>query len=358
LPRRIRESDDSIQVDLELARVYRHSTAECFFANDPLGLFCDSVSAIERARRAPPSVVLAGAYAELGGLFVIAGLRRLGRGVLRRAVRVAELAEQPAALAYTHMVNGLFAVGVGDWDTAKQGADECQAMCERLGDRVTWTNAQAFRFWTHFYRGQLESGISVAEEMLERARAASHQQHEAWALRFLGLCALRQAEFERAKENLEQSLERLGETHAVNDLIPNRGYLALVNLKLKEDAQARKIAEETLGLMMRIKRPILHSVLEGASAVTEVMFDALRRDPDSPMWRREARRCLEWLKRYRRVFPIGEPRYQYWRGHYHALSDRNVAATTNWRLGRRTALKLGMNWDAAMLTAELGRQKD
>src|SRR6185369_7567771 len=76
---------------LELARAYRHSAATCWFSNNSIGMICDILSAVECAESEPASGVLASAYAELGGILGVVGLRQIGERVLPRALEVAEM---------------------------------------------------------------------------------------------------------------------------------------------------------------------------------------------------------------------------------------------------------------------------
>jgi hypothetical protein len=95
--------DPKQALTLEVTRAYRHSAAACWFSNDSVGLFCDILSAVECAESAPASSVLASAYAELGGILGVVGLRRIGERILPRALGVAEMSGDVSELAYVHL---------------------------------------------------------------------------------------------------------------------------------------------------------------------------------------------------------------------------------------------------------------
>lgn len=343
---------------LEVAQAYRHSAEVCYFSNDMIGMICDSISSVECAEAAPPSAVLASASTELGGVLAIAGFRRVGERILRRAIRVAAGAGDQAALAYAHLVSSLYAVGTADWQGADRSARFCQNLCEPMDDAVNWTNAQAIRYWIAHYQGQLDCAEEAARLLRDRAHETGNRQHQAWSLRYLAQCELRRERPGQAVHCLVAALERLGETAALNERIPAIALLALALLRTGEVWAARAKVREGLALLTQIRRPIGHAALEGYSALAEVVFDAWRTDPAASNWSDEARRCLRILGKYRAAFPIGEPRYRLWHGRYHELAGRHRAATRSCQRGTRAATRLGMRWDAARCEAAAAGSDD
>lgn len=327
---------------LDLARAYRHSAAYCFFSNDPVAMVCDTVAAVEWAQAVAPCADQASAYAELGGLLGIAGLRRIGEQLLGRAVELGNTTGDGHAKGYAHLINSLYAVGVGDWRMADDSAIAAQDQFLPLGDRVNWANAQAVRFWLNYYQARNETAESIARELQERAHRTGNRQHQAWALRFLALCDLRRREPEPAAELLENALECLGDSAALNDQIPTLGALALARLRMGRVSAARATVTRGLDLVGRIRLPLIHSTIEGYAALTEVALEGWREALDTKNWRREARRAIRGLRRYRYAFPIGDPYYRLWCGHYLELSGRSRAAGRSFRRGRDAAAKLGM----------------
>jgi hypothetical protein len=336
---------DSTQA-LDIACAYQHSAEVCYFNNDLVGMVCDDICAVATASRLPPSAVLAGASTQLGGILSVAGLRRIGERILQRAIAVAEAADDQAAQAYAHMVSCLYSVGVGDWPAAERSARRCQDLCEPMDDRVNWTNAQAVRFWMDHYRSFDAGAYDAACRLRDRASETGNRQHQAWALRFLALCALRNNEPREAVGHLQAGLECLGETAALNERLPTLGILALAQLRSGDVWSARATAKEALAQVVNVRRPIGHSTLEGYSSLAVVALDAWSEE-HSPSWKRAIRACLRVLERYRRSFPVGEPRYQLHRGEYQRLSRAPRSARRSFRRCEAAATRLGMPWEAA-----------
>jgi hypothetical protein len=264
---------------------------------------------------------------------------------LQRAIAIAEAKDDQAALAYAHMVSCLYYVGVGDWQSAERGVQRCQTVCEPLDDRVNWTNAQAVRFWMCHYRSHDAAAKDAATRLRDRASETGNLQHQAWGFRFLGLCALRDDEPREAIVHLQAALECLGETAALNERVPSLGILAGAQLLNGDVWSARATAKEGIGQIVRARRPIGHSTLEGYSALVTVSLDAWR-DERAPYWKRAIKTCLRVLERYRKSFPVGEPRYQLHRGDYQRASGSVSAARRSYRRGEAAATRLGMPWEA------------
>jgi hypothetical protein len=329
---------------LDVARAYRHGAEVCYFNNDTVGMVCDSIGAVAFASSLPPSAVLAGASAELGGVLSVAGLRRVGERILNRAIAMAEAANDQAAQAYAHMISCLYYVGHGEWAAAERSAQRCQELCEPMDDRVNWTNAQAVRFWMSHYRSHEASALDAARRLRDRASQTGNRQHHAWGLRCLAVCALRRGDAVDAVSHLQDALKYLGETAALNERIPTLGMLALAHFKTGKVDAARARAKEALAQIAHVKRPIGQSTLEGYSSLLTVALDAWQAEW-SPDWRRDCVKCLNVLRRYRKGFPVGEARYNLHVGDFYRAAGRLGAARRGFRRAEAAAVRLGMPWE-------------
>jgi tetratricopeptide (TPR) repeat protein len=318
-----------------------------YFRNDPVPMIIRLIDAIEHAERAGPSVELAGAYAETGAVFGIAGFDGAGKRYLRQAIEIAQRIGHPPTLAYVHMVNCLYSVGVGRWQAVRSSAAECQSICDRLGDHVNWGNAQIVRFWLHHYLGEPRESVEAAQNLLARARKIGNQQQEVWALCGAGLAGLRLDRSAEALRYLEDAA-RLHEHSDQNNLILTLGCEALARMRLGDVERAQEVAKAALEMLMRVRRPTGHATLEGCSAIAEVVLSAPRVRFDL------AKLAVEGLRRYRKAFPIGEPRYRYWRGVLRSRANRQRGAMRSWMLGIRAARDLSMTYDVALIEERIG----
>jgi hypothetical protein len=111
---------------------------------------------------------------------------------------------------------------------------------------------------------------------------------------------------------------------------------------------------------VHVKRPIGPSTLEGYSSLLMVALDAWQEE-QSPDWRRDCLLCLHVLRRYKKGFPVGEPRYYLHLGDFHRLSGSLAAARRSYRRAEAAAQRLGMPWEIRrckqMLTELSGSQR-
>jgi hypothetical protein len=213
-----------------------------------------------------------------------------------------------------------------------------------MDDRVNWTNAQAVRFWMSHYRSHEAAADDAARRLRDRASETGNRQHRAWALRCLAVCALRRNEPAEATTQLQAALDCLGETAALNERIPTLGILALSQLRSGDVWSARATAKEGLAQIVNVTRPIGQGTLEGYSSLVTVALDAWQEER-SPEWRRAIVICLRVLRRYRKGFPVGEPRYQLHCGDFKRIGGGLVAARRCYRRGEASAVRLGMPWE-------------
>jgi class 3 adenylate cyclase/tetratricopeptide (TPR) repeat protein len=337
--------------ELELARAHRQLAVVAYFGSDPVGIVRHAASALVHAERAGPSADLSGVLVEMGACFGLAGFGGIARRYMAKAVRVGARFGDLGALAYAHMVRCLYFVGRGDWDAVRAAADEGQAMCEALGDHVNWANAQVVRFWMHHYQGEDEPARAAADGLLVRSDRTGNLQQKAWALRCLAVCDLRAGAVAEAVSHLETALDVLSGSKDLNEVVPTWGTLALARYRRGDVGAALQLARRALHATLESGRPTGHATLEGCSATIEVLMGTL--DPRAAGSRRLAKQCLRALRRYARVFPVGEPRYHLWQGHRLLVFGRPRAAVAAWNKGLAAAQALGMGADARLLEARL-----
>jgi class 3 adenylate cyclase len=340
---------------LNVARAYRHSAEVCYFNDDMAGMICDSANAASFAALLDPSTVGGGNSAELGGILGIAGLRRLGERILVQSIAKAEAAGNQRVLAHTHMVNCLYHVGIGDWPAAETSAQRCQQVCDRLDDRVTWTDAQAVRFWMYHYRSHEGKARDAAEALLDRAHQTGNRQHRAWAFRFLGLCELRRPDANgpaAASGWLQRAVDHLDETSAINDRLPAFAILALAQLKTGNASRARTTARDALAQISHVVRPISQSTLEGYSSLVAVALDAWREER-TRYWEGAIAHCLKVLNHFSHSFPVGMPRYLLHRGDYYWHSGNASAARRHYADGEAAAHRLDMPYERTLCREQL-----
>ena len=100
-----------------------------------------------------------------------------------------------------------------------------------------------------------------------------------------------------------------------------------------------------------------HVTLEGYSGAAEALLAAREAATRGTDEARElitlSRHAVALLGKYRKVFPIGEPRFCLMRGRGLWLDGREGRAAASWRRGLRAARRLGMGGELGLLRAQL-----
>jgi hypothetical protein len=136
------------------------------------------------------------------------------------------------------------------------------------------------------------------------------------------------------------------------------GLLSLALLRVGRDDEARIEADRTRSLIAASGgHPTGHPVLDGYAALAEVSLaslDAASSTSDRDRARRQVEEACLFLDRYRRVFPIGEPAFRFYRGQLAARVGRRRSAVQEWTRSLRAAEAIDMRYDAARAHLALG----
>jgi class 3 adenylate cyclase len=345
------------ELQLETARCLAQAAVGDYFEQRILSCLTHTVSAVNFAERVGPTSDLVRAYAQLACSLRIAGVSRGATHFEARAQRTATAVGDPAVLAYAVMLEGLSHIGHGAWAIVEQRLGQSQDLALSAGDQITWCNAQAVRFWSHHYRGDHPEAERAANALLARAQESGNLQQELWALRCKAVCALSMDRPREACDLLRVMTTAMAASTDRAEVVGAKGYLALALTRTGAHDEGIRLAAEVLAITRRMSRPTVHSVLGGISGVAEVLLRGRqaglsREYAQWPQWERSA---LAILDRYRRQFPIGASRYALWSGVADWLDGRSRRAVAKWKEGLKTAQRLTLKQDEAMLAAELRR---
>jgi tetratricopeptide (TPR) repeat protein len=342
----------------ELARAHRQLAVGAYFLGRPVEMVYNTGRAMAHAARLGRSPELAECLASIGTVYGLTGFAAAAHRHLAAARALAsELGDEPA-IAYAEVSSALFLVGQGDWDNVQPQVERCQEISRRTGDTGYWGYGQALRFWMHHYRGETEAADRCAGELWEAAREAGNRQHQSWAARFLAQGSARRRDFAQARQQLEtaralyhEAEKSRREVRPIYELQPILADLAVALYELSDREQALALHQTALR-ELGSARPGGHAILEGCSSLLHLQLAHLAASPDRDRLAR-AHRALALLRRYCRIFPIGQPRLHFWRGRLLALTGHRTAALTTWRAGAQAARALGMEHDRQRLESAL-----
>ena len=348
--------------NLEASRACEPMAETCYLSGETVCLLYSVFANLKYARRAGPSVQLARAYATNGVTAGLLGLHGLARAYSRKGPATARTLDDPAALAWALELMSLYSVGVGDFDRAEQGLIEAIEICERLGDWQHWGENQAALAQLAYYRGDARAGFERWNALHKKAVERGDQLQQAWGLngRSEGLLRLGDGR-DQAKvvELLRTALELFADNVDRISQIGSYGLLATTYLRGEQFEQALEAAEEAMRLARRIGPPTGYYALSGYSGAAQVYLNRWEADDSAGgvSWKVKARGACRALRRYARIFSIGQPRALLCRGLYQSCGGHTRAALRCWEQSIAAARQFGMVYDEAQAHYELGRHR-
>ncbi len=368
------------QTLLAAARAYEGLTAVYYFANQTAASLYAALQSLTLAEQAGPSPELARGYASVGVILSFVPLHSLAESYCRRALDMAAQIENLSAQAWVALLAGSYHVGVGHWPEAHFLFEQTIDLAEQLGDRSRWDDGVGNLAALHYFRADFVESRRFHTEVLASAERRGDAHNQAWALRGQIYNMLLEGEFEPALVALNR-LEHLmrQEQHLVDQAlnIDRYGLLAVVNLRcghLKTALSAAGTAARLIGN----SSPTSYLSLPGYAGVAETYLTLWERQMRAELglnvnelnqsqmqkaqthhyhspYKAAAREACRALRRYARVFPIGQPRAHLWQGVFEWLSGRPRVAGEHWSKGLQAAKRLGMPYAEGLLYLEIAR---
>jgi class 3 adenylate cyclase/tetratricopeptide (TPR) repeat protein len=305
---------------LEASRAYMRLTEVSWFANDVPALVHAALRALNLAERAGPSPELARAYAVICLAAGSIPLHRLARAYARRAEQTARRAGQLWPLGYVHMITSVYKMGAARWEEVHQALDEAEGLFEQTGDWRALGDARTVQALSSLYRGEFKRAAAGFDEIHRRGRRDENVQHQVWACLGKAEYELRVGRTGEAVRLLDAALALLTDHPDRAEQIRAYGLLAVVRLRRGEEAAARAAAASAASLIAKLRAPTSFYLLQGYAGVAEVYLTLWETGHDTTDTRRAARQACRALRRFARVFPIGQPRARLWQGRLDQLS--------------------------------------
>ncbi|MCB9102211.1 MAG: AAA family ATPase [Anaerolineales bacterium] len=365
---------------LEAARAYEGLTAVYYFANKPVTILFAALLSLNLAETAGPSPELARGYALVGVIIGFVPIHRLAEAYCRKALKMARALDNLSARAWVFLLTGIYHAGVGHWSRAQNLLEQVIDIAERLGDRSRWDDGVGNLAMIHFFRGDFERCDRLHADVLASAERRRDTHNQAWAMRGKVYVHLRRGEFDPALAALDtlQSLLRQDQQLVDEALtIDLHGMLAVVHLRRAEIEPALAAAKTGAALIAKAS-PSSFLSLPGYAGIAETYLSLWEREMvdrlgfemqtinlsqiqkgrirgyKSP-YKNAARRACRALRKYAKVFPIGQPRANLWQGRFEWLSGRLLLAGELWRRSLALAEQYQMPYDQGLAHYEIGR---
>ncbi|HEX6385827.1 MAG TPA: AAA family ATPase [Anaerolineae bacterium] len=355
-----RVSPERVAVLLEATRAYQQLAEIYYFANETMQTLNAGLHALNLSESAGPSPELARAYANM---CVIAGLMsqdKMAQAYGRRALATARQVDDLPALAWVLLLSGTHDASNGRWFHIRQKAEQAIALCRRTGDQRILGLSLGLLALVPYHQGHFAQSAQLYADWLAAATEIDNVQHQGFGLFGQSENALRLGTLDKAAALAQEGLTLLDEQ--TEDTVENRtaklrgyGLLAAARLRQGEQQAAQQAADAALGLMVQLALPTRVTSLEGFAGAVEVYLTLWEINGRTTMLVRASRQACAGLRRYARVFAIGQPRTWLWRGVYEWLNGRPARARRAWQKSLAAAERLDMPLEKTLVHYQISR---
>ena len=346
---------------LEAARIHERLGEVAYWSNQTVPTIYAALQTLNLAERAEPSPELVRAYASICIAAGFASLHVLADTYRRRAMVAAQSLQNRPAQVWVLELTGVYALGAGHWEQARQSLGQAVAICDQIQDRRRWAECLAALNEVDYFQGKFSASLVVWPSIYTSASRRDDPQARSWGLagQLRSLLALDRLGTAQAGEALATLESLLSEGIGSVDKMSSYGIIARVRLRLGQYDLARRAIE---AVMRHIgpAAPTVFSVIHGYISVAEVYLALWEADQSTQAGAAEDLGGLAWqacqaLHRYARVFLIGQPRAWLFQGRLEWQTGRPARAFKAWHKSLAMAQRLSMPYEQGLAHYEIGR---
>lgn len=356
-PQRAGSAADALRPVLaERARAFRMMGEISFFENDTLGVVHDTVTSLNFNERVGKSPDLAELYGNMGLIMSFISLHKYARFYFRRGRETAASVERPASKAYVGLVNGLYAIGIGDWPQVDEVVGEAASIFRAIGDRRRLGEALSIQSMTAHLQANYMGSIELYQQVLALGKQTDNVQQETWGIDGQAVNYFRMGEFDEAARLMASAAPLLEVSKDVSEEFIFTANQAVLALYQKDLDRAFETARR--GLEMQQHASSVYSMLEGYAGIAEVLMTLWEKQyqPAEPFdIPTAAGQTCKAFGAYARRFPIGKPRSLAWQGLNEWLSGSHEKSHRTWARALTAARALHMPYEEALAHKLIGQ---
>jgi class 3 adenylate cyclase len=339
-----------VDVCSEAARTYTMLAQLAYYNSQLPAAIYASLRGLNLAEQAGPSPELAGAY---GAAYLAVGLLPpLAAFYRRRAEATARQIGHLPSYLWVAEVQGLAAVGQGNWRRARGALAFAQTIAESLGDQRRRAECRAILALCDLSQGDFGQAVSRCAEIYTAGQASGDVQVCAWGLIGQAEGMLNLGDNKRAALLLDDAVGLLAENRGSTRAEEIWAYAlrARAVLRSGDVDLAERLATNALDLVGRLPPAAIYA-LGGYTAIAEVFIELAAVDH---RLLGQARRACTLLRQFALIFPIGRPAALICVGRYASLRGRHKLARRSWQRAAQLAVRLGMPYEQAQALLMLG----
>lgn len=351
MTRRKSAQNERASAQLEGANILELLVELDYMANNTLGLFYACLRMLNLAELAQSNPELARAQSQTATIGAVVPCRRLAVFYLRKAKETIKGVDHLPSQAWVNYVTGIYHVGVGNWESARQHLNRGLELYSELGDYRNFEAVSTILGASYYFVGDFREGLRIWTDLRERSQRREDVLHQAWGHGGCALNLVRLGDFSETILNAEKALPIFEANRERISEIMVQGVLAVARLREHDLPGATLEANSVWEKIRELDRPTFYGLFEGYSAIIEVpLANAQTADRESEKRKHLAkvRTAVGAMKTYAHVFPIGRPRLHYWQGRIAALMGKETKAIQHWRRSLKSAEELEMRYEQAL----------
>lgn len=280
----------------------------------------------------------------------------------KKALDIGKEWDDPNAVTYAFVSNGLLRMGEGQWESAGRFFQESLDISERVGYRRRYDVASTYLACIHFFLGHFHHSRPIMHRLLTSSKRRNDQQSQLFSMAGVAQAALAQGRALEALDIMHQASQFSMTQQQGVSAIWCGGLLALAYLRTHKSDEALDTALRTMTYIQR-SEPTAPFPLEGYSATAEVLLRYVDGTPHLDATKRKdilnvAQKACQALQNMATSFPICRPRHALWNGLRLFLLGQTSKARKQWYKGLAEAERLEMPWDQALFHWELSFRGD
>ena len=355
-------SDPDRQQALEAIHTYDSLSRAYYYAGQPQAFGYCALRSLNLAEQARAPAAQARGYANLSLMLGLLGRHGWAHSYGERARHMAAGLDDVEALAYVHLVTGVYDGLMGVWQRSDESLQRAMQTYLQLGEMQPW--GEGFSVWcTNLYaQGRFQETARQRQFLIETARAVGNDLHEAWGLSGRAAALLVLDRPGAARALLQQAMRKLTALNSPQNSLSAQALMGQAHLRLGEFQQAYNLANAVM-TRKDATAPTFATNVAVYESVAIIYLDLLQLPPkQQAAMGVSPQRLLSRidhisaaLLQFARVARMGLPRAQIYRGLTLWQQGKTGPAFKLWRRAIASARELAMPYDEARAQFELGR---
>lgn len=339
---------------LEIIRAYERLAEATYFLGETMLPVYAAFRGLNLAEVTGSSPELGRSSAAVGAILGFIPLHRIAEGYLGRALKMVQEFDHLESREYVSMTTSYYYSGVGNWKGVQDQAGQVLEIARHLGDTRRWEDVTSHLVSMRYFQADFSGSTRLADELYAAASQRNDARFIALALQAKAYCDVYSGKLDQATISLQalRTLVGVGDEVAVLPLrMELLGLEALAHLRRGEFQAAADTADRALALTEKAT-PSFYAAITGYTGPAEVYLARWESGETMPA---PAKRAIQTLGKYARVFPIGSPRFQLYRGRYAQLTGKAEQAQKSWEQSLALATNLDMVYDQGLAHYEIAR---